>query len=530
MTETFDFVIVGGGTAGLVTAARLSELPDVSVLVLEAGSAKDDPLIEVPELWSQTNLSEFDWSYLTEPQPAMGGETVYSAAGRGLGGSSSIYHMIHNRGRDADYDSWAYGGAAGWSARDVLPYLQRVENQKDGTNPTAGLDGPINVVNAGDEGNPVSQSFVDGCVELGYPQVADVNVDYFGVGWHHLDITPDGKRGGVRAGYYEPARDRANLTVRAEATATRLLFEGTRCVGVAYVHEGTLTTVRADREVVLSSGAIESPKLLLLSGIGDPEQLAEFGIDVVADLPGVGENYQNHPLVIGPTGYMDKPGPTEGVINEPVLFWGSEPGLLAPDLELWFLPRAPWGEKLIEKLVEWKATGSVSSVHEQDHVDPHLVIMLPAVVRPLSRGWIKLRSADPLARPRVNPNFYAERADLVRATDCTEIAREVFRTKAFTSRWGVKEVAPGPDVRTRAELETWVSRNTGSYHHYSGTCKMGIDELSVVDSRLRVHGIQGLRVADTSIMPTIVSAHTHTTAVMIGERAADFIKNDLAAA
>jgi choline dehydrogenase len=527
MTETYDFVVVGGGTAGLVAAARLSELPEASVLVLEAGSAKDDPLLEVPELWSQTNLSEFDWAYLTEPQQAMGGETVYSAAGRGVGGSSNIYHMIHNRGRDADYDSWAYGGAAGWSAKDVLPYLQRIENQRDGTNPTAGQGGPITVVNAGDEGNPVSQAFVDACVELGYPAVADVNVDYFGVGWHHLDIK-DGKRNGVRTGYYEPVKDRANLVVRAESTATRLLFEGSRCVGVEYLNGGELKQVRAAREVVVSSGAIESPKLLLLSGIGDPKQLAEFGIDVRVDLPGVGENYQNHPLVIGPTGYMDKPGPSEGVINEPALFWGSEPGLLAPDLELWFLPRAPWGEKLIEKLVQWKTTGSATSVHEQDEVDPHLVIMLPAVVRPLSRGWIRLASTDPTVRPRVNPNFYAERADLVRATDCTEIAREVFRSRAFTGQWGVKEVAPGPDVKTRAELETWVSRNTGSYHHYSGTCKMGIDELAVVDAQLRVHGVQGLRVADTSVMPTIVSAHTHTTAVMIGERVADFIKQDLA--
>ncbi|MCZ0988362.1 MULTISPECIES: GMC family oxidoreductase [Streptomyces] len=528
MTETYDFVVVGGGTAGLVTATRLSELEDVSVLVIEAGSAKDDRLLEVPELWSQTNLSEFDWSYLTEPQPALGGETVYSAAGRGVGGSSNIYHMIHNRGPDADYDTWAYQGAAGWSAKDVLPYFQRIENQEDGTNPTAGQGGPINVVNTGDEGNPVSQAFVDGCVELGYPEVADVNVDRFGVGWHHLDLR-DGKRNGVRTAYYDPARARTNLTVRADSTATRLLFEGTRCVGVEYLHEGERKTVRAEREVVVSSGAIESPKLLLLSGIGDPKQLTSFGIDVVADLPGVGENYQNHPLVIGPTGYMDKPGPAEGVINEPALYWGSQPGLPAPDMELWFLPRAPWGEKLIEKLMEWKRTGSTSSVSVQDEVDPRLVIMLPAVIRPLSRGWIRLASADPTVRPRVNPNFYGERADLERATDITEIAREVFRSKAFTSQWGVREVAPGPDVQTRAELRDWVAHNTGSFHHYSGTCKMGIDELSVVDARLRVRGIEGLRVADASVMPSIVSAHTHTTAVMIGERAADFIKEDLAA-
>ncbi|WP_449062739.1 GMC family oxidoreductase [Planomonospora algeriensis] len=526
MPDAFDFVIVGGGTAGLVIAARLTEIPDVTVLVLEAGSAEVDELIRVPEYWSRTNLSHWDWAYLTEPQPGLDGDTVYSASGRGLGGCSNIYHMIHNRGRAADYDSWAYGGAAGWSHRDVLPYLQKLENQEDGTNPTAGRGGPINVVSGGQSGNELSQAFIDACVELGYPQVADFNAEDFGVGWHHLDLR-DGERNGVRTGYYEPAAARPNLTVVSEATATRLLFEGRRCTGVEYVKDGAVRTVRAAQEVVVSAGAMESPKLLLLSGIGDPAQLREFDIPVVADLPGVGENYHNHPLVIGPTGYLDRPGPDEGMINESVLYWGSQPGLPVADMELWFLPRAPWGEKLIAKLAQWKATGRTTAVAEQDDVDPHLVIMLPGIVRPLSRGWVRLGGADPTARPRVNPNFYGERADLVRAADLTEIARDVLRTKAFTENWGMTEVAPGPQVRTRAELEDWVVHNTGSYHHYAGSCKMGLDSLSVVDARLRVHGVEGLRVADASIMPSIVSAHPHTTVVMIGERAADFIKQDL---
>ena len=516
----YDYVVVGGGTAGLVLAARLSESPDAGVLVIEAGTAPYTPMFADPERWGDVNLSPADWSYLTVPQPGLAGDRVYSPAGFTLGGSSNINHMIHQRGWDADYDSWAQTGAHGWSARDVKPYFDRIEGR--GGNP-----GTLPVISAGAEGNALSQAFIDACVELGYPEFEDYNRGQTGVGWHQMNIRA-GERSTVRVGYYEAARSRPNLTVLTDARATRLVFRGTRCVGVEYVRFGESHTVRAEREVIVSSGAIESPKLLLLSGIGAAAQLAEFDIPVVADVSGVGENFQNQPLVVGPTGYAERPGPRTGTANESVLFWGSDPGLPAPDLELWFLPKAPWGENLITKLNEWKVTGDTSGVTEQDEIDPHLVILLGGVVRPYSRGTIRLASADPLRQPVIDPNFYAEPADLDRAVLLARLGREVLRTGAFARKWGMKEVAPGPGVSDGPELREWVRRNTGSFHHYTGSCRIGVDNMAVVDPRLRVRGVEGLRIADASVMPRGVSGHTHATVVVIAERAADFIKQDAA--
>ena len=232
---------------------------------------------------------------MSEPQPGLGGNRVYSASGQGLGGTSNIYHMIHTRGRAADYDNWAYRGCAGWSFQDVLPYFQKLENQQDDTNPTAGKGGPINVINAKTLGSPISETFIEACVELGYPRVEDFNAQDFGAGWHHVDVK-DGRRSGVRVGYLEPALGRPNVDIHTKVMATRLLFEGNRCVGVEYLQDGELKTVRANKEVIVSAGAIQSPKLLMLSGIGPADQLRRLEIEVRADLPGVGENFHDHPL------------------------------------------------------------------------------------------------------------------------------------------------------------------------------------------------------------------------------------------
>lgn len=518
MTETFDYVIVGGGTAGSVIANRLTELDGVSVLLLEAGGPDVNEAVENPARWNEVLLTDLDWAYMSEPQPGLGGRRVYSASGRGLGGSSNVYHMMHTRGRPADYDGWGNG----WAYRDVLPYLQKLEDQRDGTNPTAGHGGPITVVDAKDTGNPISQTFLDACAELGYPLLEDFNAgSAFGAGWHHVDIR-DGRRCGVRVGYLEPALDR--LTVRTHALVAHLDFEGTRCIGATYLHGGQSTVVRATHEVIVCAGAIQSPKILMLSGIGDPAHLREVGVPGRVDLPGVGANFHDHPLTIGPVGYLAKPGADpRGQVTEVGLFWGSEPGLAVPDLEICLVHRAPFGDQFFASVIKRVETGEPLAPVQQ-LVDPRLVLSLPGLVRPLSRGWVKLAGADPAAYPRINPDYFGERADLDRMVQMVQMARDIYASKAFTDGWGVKEVAPGPEASSRKDLAAWVVDNVGSYYHFAGSCKLGVDPLAVVDPQLRVHGVEGLRVADASVMPAVTSTNPHTTVVMIGERAADLIK------
>ena len=525
MPENFDFIIVGSGAAGSTIAYRLSEITDAKILILEAGGTHIMEQVDIPYRWNELLLTEIDWAYMSVPQTSLDNRQIYCASGKLIGGTSNIYHMIHTRGRPEDYDNWAYQGCAGWSFKEVLPYLQKLENQEDNTNPTAGKGGPINVIDGAIAGNPVSQTFIDACVELGYPQVKDFNASEFGAGWHHLDIK-DGKRCGVRTAYLEPALTRSNVTLSADSQATKLLFENKRCVGVAYQQNGEIKTARANQEVILAAGAIQSPKLLMLSGIGNPEHLQQFDIPVVVDLPGVGENFHDHPLMIGPMGMMSEPGadPKENM-TESALFWGSQPNLTVPDLEICLVHRAPFGEGFFENVIERVQTNQpIPSVAQL--VDPRIILSLPGLVRPLSRGWIRLASGDPMANPLINPNYGAEKVDIDRIVTMVKIAREIYQTKAFAAL-GLTEINPGPDVKTDRELRTWVVNNLGSYYHFVGSCKMGIDNLAVVDPSLKVYGVEGLRVADGSIIPTIPSANPHTSIVMIGEKVADLIKQDL---
>jgi choline dehydrogenase len=529
MTDTYDYVVVGGGTAASVIANRLSALDGATVVMLEAGGAEITDAVENPARWNEVLLTDLDWAYMTEPQPGLGGRRVYAASGRGLGGSSNVYHMMHTRGRPADYDGWAYNGAAGWGYQDVLPYLQRLEDQQDATNPTAGHGGPITVANAKDTGNPISQTFIDACAELGYPRLDDFNAGAFGAGWHHVNIR-DGKRCGVRVGYLEPALGRPNLTVRTGALVSALDFDGDRCVGATYLQDGRSHAVRATREVIVCAGAIQSPKLLMLSGIGDPEHLREVGVPVRFDLPGVGQNFHDHPLTIGPIGYLAEPGADpRGQVTEVGLFWGSALGMTVPDLEICLVHRAPFGDQFFASVIKRVETGEPLAPVQQ-LVDPRVVLSLPGLVRPLSRGWVKLAGTDPTAYPRVNPNYFGERADLDRMTMMVRMARDIYATKAFTGGWQISELAPGPTVASDAELAAWVVENVGSYYHFAGSCKMGIDRMAVVDPQLRVRGVEGLRVADASVMPAVTSTNPHTTVVMIGERAADLIAADAARA
>ncbi|PRX97083.1 GMC family oxidoreductase [Allonocardiopsis opalescens] len=522
--EEFDYVIVGGGTAGSVLANRLTEDPDVRVCVLEAGGAWIPGNVDAAAAWVTLWGTGVDWAYQSVPQPALGGRVTNEPRGRMPGGSSNMYIMMHVRGHPSDFDNWAYQGAAGWSHADLLPYFQRLESQEDPVDGVNGTGGPQPVTNAGlHEPNPLSRTFIDACVEVGYPETPDFNGPrMLGAGWHHLDVV-EGRRRGTLSSYLEPALDRPNLTLRTDAQATALKFSGRRCVGVEYRQqaaaepEGEGRTLPADRaepgirtvnaavEVIVASGAIESPKLLLLSGIGDPRHLREFGIPVVAESPGVGENFHNHVLTGLVAETKEPVAPAKQNLSESALFTTSEPGMVAPDLQLAFV-HVPFD--LI-----------VGKQH------PNAVSILPGVVRPQSRGWVRLASADPFAKPLVNPNYLGDASDARRLVQAVRLSREIFAASAF-SRHLTGELLPGPAVQTDAELHAFVRDRADSYHHQAGSCRMGIDDRSVVDPRLRVHGVTGLRVVDASVMPAVPSGNCHTAIVAIAERAADLIKED----
>jgi len=516
-------VIVGGGTAGSVLARRLTEDPDVRVLVLEAGSDFVPAAVDVAPLWFTLLGSQVDWGYRTVPQPGLHGRQVYEPRGKLPGGSSNLYIMMHVRGHPSDFDNWAYQGAAGWSYADLTPYFARLEAQEDRTDPRIGTSGPQTVTNAGDhDPNPLSQVFIDACRELGQPEVPDFNgPDMLGAGWHHIDVQ-DGRRRGALKSYLEPALSRPNLTLRTDAYGLNLVFEGTRCAGVRYRQQARPEPVGPGRrlpgaaptepgvhlahsavETIVCLGAIESPKFLLLSGIGPGDQLRRFSVPVLADLPGVGENFHNHVLTGLIAETVDPVVPGRQNLSESALFAVSQPGMIAPDLQLAFV-HVPF-----------------DIIVGRQH--PNAVSILPGVVRPRSRGSIRLASPDPLAAPLIDPNYLGDRADVQRLVQGVRMARDIFATSAFKGHLK-GELAPGPGVGTDAEIEQFVRDSADCYHHQAGSCRMGIDDLAVVDPQLRVRGVQGVRVVDASVMPAVPSGNCHTAIVAIAERAADLIK------
>jgi choline dehydrogenase len=503
--DEYDFVVVGAGSAGSVVASRLSEDPATSVLLLEAGGTERPANVAVPALWYTLLRSPIDWDYVSVPQPGLKGRQTHEPRGKLPGGSSNLYIMMHVRGHPADFDNWAYNGCPGWSFRDCLPYFRKLEDQEDDTSPLAGRGGPLHVASARlHEPNPTSRVFIDACAELGHPVTEDFNGPQMeGAGWHHLNIK-DGRRHGTYAAYLEPALGRPNLTVATAAQATRLAFDGRLCVGVEYSQSGQARRAGCRREVIVCGGAIESPKLLLLSGIGPAAHLREFGIPVLADLPGVGENFHNHVL----TGVICESSqpvpPPKQNLSESALFCKSDPGWPAPDIQLAFV-HVPF-----DIIIGQRHSNSFS--------------ILPGVVRPLSRGWVRLASADPLAPPAVNPNYLAAESDAARLADGVALARRIFATRAFAP-WVKQELLPGPEVRD-ADLRDWVRQTADSYHHQAGSCRMGLDALAVVDPRLRVYGVQGVRVADASVMPAVPSGNCHAAIVMIAERVSDMIKQE----
>jgi choline dehydrogenase len=504
----YDFIVVGAGSAGCVVANRLSEQPDTKVFVLEAGGTEIGPNVENPSVWFLLLGSAIDWGYTTVPQAGLNGRQISEPRGKIIGGTSQLYLMMHIRGHSEDYNNWAYNGNPGWAYKDVLPYFKKMENQEDKTSDLVGKGGPLNLINPKNhQYHPLSPLFIEACRELGFPSTEDFNGPHMeGVGWHHVNIGKDGKRDSDAVAYLLPALKRTNLTLSANSQATRLIFEGKRCVGVEYVQNGELKTARATREIIVCLGALESPHLLLNSGIGGAKQLREFDKPVVVDLQGVGENFHNHVL----TGaIMETKEPVaQGHLNtsEAGLFCMSEPGLISPDLQFNFV-HLPFDVIVGQN-------------------NPNSVSLIPGLQRPLSRGWVRLGSRSPLEKPLLNPNYLAEEADVRRMVQMTKMSREIFATKAFSKALTGRELLPGPEYKTDADLLRFVRIRCDSYHHQVGSCKMGQDAMAVVDPQLRVYGVEGLRVADASIMPSITTGNIHAPIMMIAEKASDMIKKD----
>ena len=528
MTETFDYVIVGAGSAGCVMASRLTEDGTNRVKLLEFGGSDGSVFIQMPSALSiPMNSPRYDWRYHAEPEPALGGRSLHTPRGKVLGGSSSINGMVYIRGNALDYDAWQEAGARGWNYAGVLPYFRRAEGREEGGDEYRGADGPLKT-SYGKLANPLYQAFIDAAVEAGYPATGDVN-GYQQEGFGRMDMTVHkGRRWSTANAYLKPAMKRANLSVETHALASRILFEGRKAVGVEYWQGSVLKRVMARREVILAAGPINDPQLLKVSGVGPQVELRGQGIDVVHDLPGVGENLQDHlefyfqmastqpitlysvtnPIAKGMVGVqwlLRKDG--LGATNhfESCGFIRSRAGIPYPDIQYHFLPMA----------VSYNGNSLASEHGFQAHVGP---------MRSKSRGHIRLKSRDVREAPLIRFNYMSHPDDWTEMRACVRLTREIFQQKAFEPYRG-REISPGADVTSDEAIDAFIAQHVESAFHPSGTCKMGdpADPMTVVDFETRVVGLENLRIADSSIIPLITNGNLNAPSIMIGEKASDHI-------
>lgn len=525
-SKSFDYIIIGAGSAGCVLAHRLSEDPTVSVLVLEAGGPDRNLLIHVPAGSPQLHHSSVDWAMETEPQPQCHNRRIYVPRGKTLGGSSSTNTMIYIRGQPQDYDGWAARGCEGWSWVDMLPYFKRSEDYAGDAGSLHGTGGPLHVERSNVRyENPLWSAFLDAREALGYERTRDFNGEAQ-AGFGYFDTTTkDGRRMSTAGAFLKPAMRRKNLEVRTRAQTSRVVVERGVARAVEYRHRGRTHRITADREVLLCAGAIHSPQLLLLSGVGPAEHLGDHNVEVQHDLPGVGGNLQDHPILVNsyactkPVSLnradtwrnrlryaVKRDGPFAAVMPPVGAFVHSREELDRPDLEFHFV--AGWSH----------------DIHDYEaRPDEDGFSLLPVLLRPESRGTIRLRSSDVGDAPRIDPKFLESEADRQALIAGYRHAVSLARHPAFDEYRG-RPLIPERELEGDAEILGHVRRNVHTTYHPAGTCKMGMDEDAVVDPQLRVRGLDGLRVIDCSIAPTIPSGNTNAPVIAIAEKAADLIR------